>query len=83
MKYDLWAPKRWEPADLWPMLEQITCPTLLLRGVDSPALRQEVAEEMAARMPHCRLVVVPDAGHGVGLDNPSVFESEIRAFLLA
>ncbi len=81
MKYDLWAPKRWEPLDMWPLLERITCPTLVLRGADSPVLRPEVAEAMVAQMPNARLKVVPEAGHGIGLDNPEVFESEIRAFL--
>jgi len=82
MKYDLWAPKRWQPLDLWPMLERITCPTLLVRGADSPVLRQEVAEEMVEHMPDARLVVVPNAGHGIGLDNPAEFERVIRDFLL-
>jgi pimeloyl-ACP methyl ester carboxylesterase len=82
MKYDLWAPKRWEPLDLWSLLERISCPTLLMRGVDSPVLRQDVAEDMVRRMPNSRLVVVPQAGHGIGLDNPAVFQRAIRDFLL-
>jgi pimeloyl-ACP methyl ester carboxylesterase len=28
-------------------------------------------------------VVVPNAGHGVGLDNPELFEAVIREFLLS
>jgi pimeloyl-ACP methyl ester carboxylesterase len=83
MKYDLWAPKCWQPLDLWPVLEQITCPTLVVRGGDSPVLRQEIAEAMVTRMPNARLAVVPNAGHAVGLDNPSEFERVIREFLLA
>jgi esterase len=82
MKYDLWAPRRWEPLDLWPLLERISCPTLLVRGADSPVLRPEVADQMVRTMPNSRLVVVPEAGHGIGLDNPKVFESAIREFLL-
>ncbi|HEV7664594.1 MAG TPA: alpha/beta hydrolase, partial [Chloroflexota bacterium] len=83
MKYDLWAPKRWEPLDLWPLLGQITCPVLLLRGSDSPVLRQDMAEAMVQQIPNAELRVVPDAGHGIGMDNPAVFESTIREFLLA
>lgn len=82
MKYDLWAPKCWQPEDLWSLLERITCPTLLVRGAESPVLRQDVAEEMLRRMPDARLVVVPNAGHGIGLDNPADFERVIREFLL-
>jgi pimeloyl-ACP methyl ester carboxylesterase len=83
MKYDLWAPKCWQPLDLWPMLPRITCPTLLLRGEESPVLRQSVAEEMVKHMPAARLRVISHAGHGVGLDNPSEFQTVIRDFLLA
>jgi esterase len=80
-KYDLHAPKRWEPLDLWPRLQEIRCPTLLVRGAESAVLRQEVAERMVQEIPDCRLVVVPNAGHSVGADNPAVYEAAIRDFL--
>jgi pimeloyl-ACP methyl ester carboxylesterase len=82
-RYDLWAPKRWEPMDLWPLLERITCPTLVVRGAESAVVRPEVAEDMVRALPDARLVVVPNAGHGVGLDNPELFEAVIREFLLS
>ena len=81
-KYDLWAPKRWEPLDLWPRLQDIHCPTLLVRGAESPVLQPEVAERMVQELPDSRLVVVPNAGHSIGADNPAVYEAAIRDFLL-
>jgi len=81
-KYDLLAPKRWEPLDLWPRLQEIRCPTLLIRGAESTVLRQEVAERMVQEIPDCRLVVVPNAGHSIGADNPAAYEAAIRDFLL-
>jgi len=81
-KYDLQAPKRWKPLDLWPRLQDIGCPTLLVRGAESPVLSQEVAERMVQEIPDCRLVVVPNAGHSIGADNPPVYEAAIRDFLL-
>ncbi|MGE3270769.1 MAG: alpha/beta fold hydrolase [Chloroflexota bacterium] len=81
-KYDLYAPKDWAPLDLWPRLREITCPTLLVRGAESPVLRQDHAERMVKAIPDCQLVVVPGAGHGIGSDNPVMYERCIRQFLL-
>ena len=81
-KYDLRAPKRWEPLDLWPRLQDIRCPTLLIRGAESPVLQQQIAERMIQEIADCRLVVVPNAGHSIGADNPAVYEAAIRDFLL-
>jgi len=81
-KYDLWAPKDWAPLDLWPRLGEIRCPTLLVRGAESPVLRQDHAERMVKAIPNCQLVVVPGAGHGIGSDNPVMYERCIRQFLL-
>jgi pimeloyl-ACP methyl ester carboxylesterase len=81
-KYDLWAPKDWAPLDLWPRLGKIRCPTLLIRGAESPVLRQDHAERMVEAIPDCTLVVVPGAGHGIGSDKPAMYERCIRQFLL-
>lgn len=49
--------------DLWPMYDDVRCPTLLLRGAQSDLLRHETALEMAQRGPRARLVEVPNVGH--------------------
>lgn len=81
-RYDLMAPKCWEALDLWPYLSRITCPTLLVRGAESPVLRPEVARRMMAAIPDCEYVEIPGAGHSVGLDNPAAFDAALREFLL-
>jgi pimeloyl-ACP methyl ester carboxylesterase len=48
--------------DLWPLWDKITCPTLVLRGVESPVLMAATAREMTRRGPAARLVEVP-GGH--------------------
>jgi pimeloyl-ACP methyl ester carboxylesterase len=48
--------------DLWPLWDQIACPTFVLRGVESPVLKAETASEMTRRGPAARLVEVP-GGH--------------------
>lgn len=79
--YDLLAPKCWEALDLWPYLKQITCPTLLVRGAESPVLRPEIARQMVDAMPDCRYVEIDGAGHSIGLDNPRAFDAAVRSFL--
>lgn len=81
--YDLLAPKCWQALDLWPYLRRITCPTLLVRGAESPVLRSDVAREMVATIPNCTFVEIPGAGHSIGLDNPAAFDAAVREFLTA
>ena len=53
-----------------------------MRGAESPVLRQDHAERMVEAIPDCQLVVVPNAGHSIGTDNPEMYERCIRQFLL-
>jgi len=79
--YDLMAPKCWQALDLWPYLPRITCPTLLMRGAESPVLRPDVAKQMVDAIPNCQFVEIPGAGHSIGLDNPTASDAAMRAFL--
>jgi pimeloyl-ACP methyl ester carboxylesterase len=36
---------------------------------------------MAATIPDCRLIEVPDAGHSVPLENPAGFLAAVKTFL--
>jgi pimeloyl-ACP methyl ester carboxylesterase len=63
--------------EIW---RQITCPTLLVRGLDSWAVDPEKDGRIRA-MGKYRLVNVPKAGHWVHHDQPEIFIRETRAFL--
>lgn len=67
--------------DLWPHVEAISCPTLILRGGRSDYLKKEAAEAMSARNPNLRWRDVADAGHYVHDDQPQVFEDWVSSFL--
>jgi pimeloyl-ACP methyl ester carboxylesterase len=54
------APER--PA-LWPALEALSCPTLVIWGTDSDVLSEAQANRMAAALPKGELVRVPGVGH--------------------
>jgi pimeloyl-ACP methyl ester carboxylesterase len=53
--------------ELWDLWEQIACPTLVLRGVESTLLTQATAEAMRARGPKAELVLIPETGHAPAL----------------
>lgn len=50
-------------ADLWPLYEAISCPTLAIHGADSDLLTAEVWRAMATRGPRATLAEVPNVGH--------------------
>ncbi|HEV8441688.1 MAG TPA: alpha/beta hydrolase [Methylomirabilota bacterium] len=69
------------PTDLWPLLEGIRAPTLLVRAGRSPVLTRAMAEEMAGRIPRARLEEIPGAYHHLVLDQPAAFTAAMERFL--
>src|SRR5262245_7148513 len=70
-----------QPADVWPLLGQMTAPTLIVRGEHSPILPRAMAQQMIERMPDARLVEIPGAYHHLVLDAPAAFVEALEAFL--
>jgi 3-oxoadipate enol-lactonase len=62
-------------------LKEITVPTLLLVGEETPTSPLEQQRFMAAQIPHCRLAVHPDVGHGINVLKPEWCIQHIRDFL--
>ena len=56
--------------DSRPGLAAIAVPTLVLVGDGDPVTPLDRAEEMAAAIPHAKLVVVPECGHLSTLEQP-------------
>jgi pimeloyl-ACP methyl ester carboxylesterase len=63
------APSR--PA-LWPVLERLPCPTLVVWGTESDVLSEAQARRMVEVLPRGELVAVPDVGHSPTLVEPVV-----------
>lgn len=55
---------------LWPALQRITCPTLVVWGRESDVLSETQARRMADVLPHGELVAVPGIGHAPTLMEP-------------
>jgi pimeloyl-ACP methyl ester carboxylesterase len=70
-----------EAQAMWAELANITCPTLLVRGVDSDILSPQLAQRVLDGIPDCRLVEVSASGHAVPLDNPTGFLEAVQTFV--
>ena len=67
--------------DLWPALERITCPTLLVRGTETDLLTEETAQRMIDTLAQGTLAEVQRAGHMVFEDNPADFIAAVKGWL--
>jgi esterase len=69
--------------DLWPAVQQIRVPTLILRGGDSDVFAVETARRMQASIPGSQFVEIPGAGHSIPADAPEAFAQAVQTFLEA
>ena len=66
---------------LWTDVRRIRCPTLLVRGAESPILTAANAGRFVATVPGSRVAEVAGAGHSVMGDNPAGFLDAVAPFL--
>ncbi|MCJ7731787.1 alpha/beta hydrolase [Candidatus Bathyarchaeota archaeon] len=67
--------------DLWTYVKRITCPVLLLKGINSDLVTPETRARMEKTVPNIETVVVEGTGHMIPQDAPDRFEELVRAFL--
>ena len=67
---------------LWELLTKMTCPTWVMRGMESEVVTPELAARMMERIPGGRLVEIPGAGHYIPTDQPALLEKAVREILL-
>jgi pimeloyl-ACP methyl ester carboxylesterase len=67
--------------DLRPAIKHITCPTLVVQGLEDEHIRPAQARELAASLPNASLFLLPGAGHMLPLDFPEVFNPILLEFL--
>ena len=86
-RYDLEVRQQWRedrrpaPEDLWPYVENIPCPTLVVRGAESDILPMRVAEKVTQVMAQAEVVEVERAAHMVMEENPDKFTEVVKAWL--
>ncbi len=74
-------PKTWPSEKLWRCLENLKCPTLVVRGAKSDVFSPEALERMLRVIPNSSSTVVARAGHLVPGDNPRGFLEALEPFL--
>jgi len=65
---------------LMEQLPQIRCPVLIIAGQDDRLVALPQLQQMAALSPNARLLVLPDSGHMLPLEQPAVIAAELLAF---
>ena len=66
--------------DMWQVLGEVRCPTLVVRGTKSDMFAAETVEKMRGANPRIELVEV-EAGHNIPGENPAALAAAIRSFL--
>ncbi len=79
--YDREVLRHFDAYDLRSVLAAVDCPTLVVRGQESPVMNREVAEEMSRAISGGRLAEIPEAAHPVMTDNPAAFQTAVLRFL--
>ncbi len=64
-----------------PKLSGVRCPTLIVRGAQSPLLSAEGAAAFAAEIASARVTVVEAAGHNLHVEQPEAFLAAVLPFL--
>ncbi len=67
--------------DLWPYVERMKTPTLMILGSESTLVTEEIVKRMKRTMPDLKVVTIRGATHMVPQDKPEEFEGRLRAFL--
>jgi pimeloyl-ACP methyl ester carboxylesterase len=67
--------------DLWPYVERIDTPILLLKGEQSDLVTPATSKRMEETMPDLEVVEVKNADHMIPQDVPEEFERLVRGFL--
>jgi pimeloyl-ACP methyl ester carboxylesterase len=68
--------------DLRGELRSITAPTLVVAADDDMICGPAIAEAIVRELPDVRLVMIPDSGHFVYLEQPAAFRAALTDFLL-
>jgi pimeloyl-ACP methyl ester carboxylesterase len=67
--------------DSTPTLAQIDVPALVIHGAEDQLIPSKEAEATHAGIKNSKLVLVPEAGHLLNLEEPEAFNRAVHAFL--
>jgi 3-oxoadipate enol-lactonase len=62
-------------------LRRVAAPTLILQGLDDQLTPPGGSVKMSRVLPRSRLLMIPEAGHSLPLEQPTLFHATVLAFL--
>ncbi|MFE7275818.1 alpha/beta fold hydrolase [Streptomyces sp. NPDC057623] len=68
-------------AELGPYLGRIAVPALAVTGENDPGSTPEMTHRLAAALPDCRAVIVPEARHMLPVERPQALVDSLTTFL--
>ena len=68
-------------ADLWPVVQQLTMPTLVFCGAEDLATPPDGATQLAAAIPNATCQIISDAAHLPCIEQPVVMATALERFL--
>ena len=63
-------------------LSEIHCPVLLVHGASDQLMPIESSQRIKSRLPQAEMVLIPDAGHVIDVDQPEIYLRVVRDFLI-
>jgi pimeloyl-ACP methyl ester carboxylesterase len=79
--YQGWTKPEHLDWDMRPILSSVTCPTLVVQGIDDEHATPKHAQDIAAEIPNAELWLEPGAGHMLPQDIPQEFNNRVMRFL--
>lgn len=79
--YNGWARKDILEWDMRPGINQISCPTLVIQGVEDEHASPQHARDIAANIAHSELWLVPGADHMLPQENGEKFNRRVLEFI--
>lgn len=79
--YNGWSNLAVSNWDMVPVLSQVSCPTMVIQGIEDEHASPQHARDTAASIPAADLWLVPGASHMVPQDHPDDFNQRVLQFL--
>lgn len=79
--YQGWCRPENQNWDMCSTLEHVSCPTLVVQGMEDEHATPQHARDIAAAIPGARLWLLPEAGHMLPQDYPDEFNARLCSFL--